>query len=284
MMIFDLKNVNAPSFVQPLKRQENKSMNRKKLIVVGSSGKGGTGKTTISVNLALLFKELGHSVVLCDFDTPYGDVASMLQVSDDRNLSTWLQLPPDLPSNIIDNLLIDTKQGLKVLPSIKTADEEKYVNNEMLAKKIIRNLMEYDVVIIDAAPKFDFLTEEAFMQATDVLMVSDPNLISLNNIYRGIKHVQNKKMDIRKFSLIVNKVHKKLGKNYELYRRMTSLDNIYEIPFESKIQDWQNVGILPATDKKGSKMTKFLTEIADDLYPTIQGSQKGWGIFKWKKA
>ncbi|GIN41419.1 AAA family ATPase [Heyndrickxia oleronia] len=284
-MIFDLKNVNAPSFAQPLKQHVNKSMNRKKLIIVGSSGKGGTGKTTISVNLALFYKSLGHSVVLCDFDTPYGDVASMLQVSDDRNIATWLKLPSDLPSNVINNLLIDTKEGLKVLPSIQRADEEQYVNNEMLAKKIIENLKEFDVVIVDAAPKFDFLTEEAYKQATDIIMVSDPNLISLNNIYRGIQHLKQKKVDVRNISLVVNKVQKKLGQSFEQYRRITSVDNIYEIPYEAKMQEWMNNGIIPMSNKKNSKMIRSLIEIADDVYPTIQSyEQKSWRLFKWKKA
>ncbi|MDX8367188.1 AAA family ATPase [Cytobacillus sp. IB215665] len=286
MMTYDLKNVTAPAFTQPLKTHTTKSMNRKKLIVVGSSGKGGTGKTTISTNLALFYKNLGHSVVLCDFDTPHGDVASMLQVSDNRNIKTWLTVPHDIPTHIQENLLVTTEEGLKVLPSIQSAEEEQLVNNELLAKKIINNLREYDVVIIDAAPKFDYLIEEAYKQATDIILVSDPNTISLNNIYRGYSHLRNKikGLDVRKVTLLVNKVQGKIGKDVGEYRRLTTIDNIYELPFEPKMQLWQNDGIIPIRNKQRSKLSKSIIEIGDYIYPSMNGYGGKKGRVKWKRG
>ena len=53
----------------------------KNLIAVGS-GKGGVGKTTVAVNLALALSQLGHKVGLLDADVYGPNVPLMLGVRD----------------------------------------------------------------------------------------------------------------------------------------------------------------------------------------------------------
>src|SRR5205823_465895 len=50
--------------------------------------KGGIGKTTVATNLALsLVQETSSSVVIADLDLPFGDVAMMLDLHPERNVS-----------------------------------------------------------------------------------------------------------------------------------------------------------------------------------------------------
>src|SRR6266581_1788831 len=53
--------------------------------------KGGIGKTTVATNLALsLAQETTSSVVIADLDLPFGDVAMMLDLHPERDLTTAL--------------------------------------------------------------------------------------------------------------------------------------------------------------------------------------------------
>ncbi|HWO75029.1 MAG TPA: P-loop NTPase [Bacillus sp. (in: firmicutes)] len=289
-MEFNLRDVQAPTFTVPIQpKVKSKAMNYRKVIVVASSGKGGPGKTTTAVNLALHFQQGGYRTVLLDFDTPLGDVASMLRIADDRCLTSWLEVKTVLQPQFVDNMLMETEEGLKVLPSIREADEEKLVNNSDFAKMILENVRHFEVVIVDAAPNFSELTMEACRQATDILMVSDGSQVSLNNIQRGIKHLKKENIEVSKVALMVNKLLKKQTDKQEKYGGLTGIRDVLEVPFEPKMQEWTNQGFYPMIHKKNSKFSQALMEYAEELLPSLadeprkKSKRSLFSVFGWGK-
>ncbi|MDP4087561.1 MAG: AAA family ATPase [Bacillota bacterium] len=285
-MQFNLKEVNPPAFKQPIKlrmKQELKNRNHQKLIVVGSSGKGGTGKTTAAVNLALYYHESGYKTVLLDFDTPHGDVATMLGINDDRCLTSWLDIQRPLSPDYANNMLMETKNGLKVLPSIRNAREDKLADSSKLAQVILESMKHFDIVIVDAAPHFSELTLEAYRQATKILMVSDQSNVSLTNIYRGMKHLREQRIDTSNSTLMVNRVMKKQKDINTKYTRTTTITDVIEVAFEPKMQEWAGQQIFPLVDKLNSKYARQLVEWADEIAPNLfEGVKKRKGFFRRK--
>lgn len=286
--------INQPAIkvdtIVPYQGRVKKAVNgNRKVITVISSGKGGTGKTTSAVNLALHFQQAGYRTSLIDFDTPYGDVASMLRIPDDRCLTHWLSHKSIIPPEMIDDMLMKTEEGLKVLPSIREAEEEKWVNNRAFAENVINSLQHFDVTVIDAAPHFSELTLEACRQATHILMVSDAGQVSLNNIQRGMKHLRKANIESSKVTLMVNKLSKNQFNQENTYAALTSIHDVLEVPFEPKLQEWTNLGLHPMLHKQNSKFAEALFSYADFIIPgsaemsRSKGKRGLFGMLKWRK-
>ena len=69
-------------------------------VVLVASGKGGVGKTTVAVNLALALNRKGRKVALLDADVYGPNVPLMLGIRRTLEAKGWQQFPtdPDLPA------------------------------------------------------------------------------------------------------------------------------------------------------------------------------------------
>src|SRR2546430_8901725 len=78
-----------------------------KNLVAVASGKGGVGKTTVAVNLALALEKLGHKVGLLDADVYGPNVPIMLGTTRSEEHTSELQSQ----SNLVCRLLLEKKKN-----------------------------------------------------------------------------------------------------------------------------------------------------------------------------
>ena len=153
--------------------------------------KGGTGKTTTSVNLAAGLAERGQRVLLIDAD-PQGNVGVSLGVHGERSLYHVLVLgtPPK-------DCIVPVRDGLDVL----TADESLAAAEIFLAGRTARHralkdrlapATEYDVVVLDCSPSLNLLNQNALVYADQILIPVSCDYLSLvgvQQVLRTVKHV-----------------------------------------------------------------------------------------------
>ncbi len=150
--------------------------------------KGGTGKTTTSVNLAAAFGQMGLSVLAIDFD-PQGNMSYSLGFEDCACSINAL-----LVDNVAPDKAILESENFKLIPSdISLADTElALVNAEnrynllksVLSKKTIET---FDYVIIDCPPSMSLLTINALVASDYILIPMQLEVLSLQGLKMILK-------------------------------------------------------------------------------------------------
>ena len=154
-----------------------------KIIAVGS-GKGGVGKTTVAVNLAIALSRLGQRVGLIDADI-YGPNVPLMMGSD--------QSPAVAPGNII---IPNETHGLKTISIgyISPGDKPLVMRGPML-HQIIRQFLqqvqwgELDYLIVDLPPGTGdvVLSLVQTVPLTGSVVVSTPSDVSLQDARKALE-------------------------------------------------------------------------------------------------
>lgn len=133
--------------------------------------KGGVGKTTTSVNLAIGLADRGLKVLLVDMD-PQGNVAHSLKIKTSQN--TIYDLMAD--DMVLDQVIrTDVRTNLDVIPSSNVAfGLENRLAGETLREKIfsrrMRHVQGYDFVIVDTSPAMSLLTVNTLLYVDIVVL------------------------------------------------------------------------------------------------------------------
>ena len=142
-------------------------------VIVITSGKGGVGKTTTTINLSTLLAKKGKKVLLIDAD-PQGNATSGVGAEKDIELSTYDVLVGETE---IEETLEDTMiEGLKVCPSnINLAGAEvelvSMMSREQRLKEKLESVKEeFDYILIDCPPSLGLITLNAFTASDSVLI------------------------------------------------------------------------------------------------------------------
>jgi chromosome partitioning protein len=152
--------------------------------------KGGTGKTTTSVQVAAGLAEKGAKVLLVDTDGQ-GNVATSLALTSERSLYHVIVM-----GLALEQAVIEARPNLDVLPSNETlAAAELYLagqkrRDRVLAQRLEREL--YDYVVVDCSPSLSLMNQNALAFADAVLcpVACDYlSLVGVRQVLRTIKQV-----------------------------------------------------------------------------------------------
>jgi len=182
--------LSAPHAGQP---QGPQPLNGVDSIVAVGSGKGGVGKTTLAVNLALALAKMGHKVGLLDADVYGPNVPLMLGTS-------------TAPKIVGDNRLVPIEVfGLKVISVgfLNPGDKPLIWRGPML-HSIIRQFLgsvewgQLDYLIVDLPPGTGdvALSLVQTVPLTGAIVVSTPSEVSLQDARKAIEMFRQVKVDI----------------------------------------------------------------------------------------
>lgn len=153
--------------------------------------KGGTGKTTTSVNLAAGLADRGHRVLLVDTDSQ-GNVAVSLGAKCDRSLYHVLVM-----GLRVDDAIQTLRPGFDLLPANETlAAAELYLagrqnRDRVLSQRLATVTEAYDYVIVDCSPSLSLMNQNALVLADSVLVPVACDYLSLVGVRQVIKTVKN---------------------------------------------------------------------------------------------
>ncbi len=171
-------------------------------VITVTSGKGGVGKTNITINLAIALSEQGLRVVILDadfglanIDILFGIVPQYTLVDLIRNKKSILEILSDGPKN---TKFISGGSGVEDL--IKMDKEQLVIFVEKMA--LLDKLA--DFIIIDTGAGLSENVMSFIMAADEVLLVTTPEPTSITDAYALIKMVSNRDK-AKKIRVIVNR-------------------------------------------------------------------------------
>jgi pilus assembly protein CpaE len=152
-------------------------------VVTIFSPKGGVGKTTMAVNLALALADKGaRKVCLVDLDLAFGDVAITLQLFPTHTIEHAIGSEDSLDASLLESLVTRHPDSLMVLAAPSHPDVRDRVS-ATLVSRTLRELRElFDFVVVDTAPAFDEQTLTALDETDECVVVATLDVPTLKNV------------------------------------------------------------------------------------------------------
>ncbi|MFH2123612.1 MAG: Mrp/NBP35 family ATP-binding protein [Pseudomonadota bacterium] len=181
-------------------QQENaitRSLGKIKHKVLVMSGKGGVGKSTVSVNLALGLAKRGHQVGLMDVDLHGPDVVRMLNMKGNME-------PPATPDALVPPLKYNDNLKVVSLEYMMKDRDEAIIWRGPLKIQAIRQFVadmdwgELDYLIIDAPPGTgdEPLSVAQTIPNVKAVVVTTPQKVALADVRKSINFCKTVEMEI----------------------------------------------------------------------------------------
>jgi flagellar biosynthesis protein FlhG len=235
---------------------EDKKQHPMRVIAV-TGGKGGIGKTTISVNLAILFAKMRKKVLLFDADLGLANVDVLLGLNPEKNIQDFIA-----GNCSLNDICMNGPHGLKIIPS--TSGFQKMADlSTTESANLIRSFSsltdKIDIMIVDMASGISSQVMDFTHASQDILVVvcNDPS--SLMDSYAVIK-ILHQQYARSRFGIIVNKVRN----SYEGY-------NVFS-RFQATAARFMNVSM------------HFLGHVPQDDYVTIAARDRVAVVDKFPKS
>lgn len=184
-------------------------------IISITGGKGGIGKTTISVNLSTAYAKMGKKVLLLDADLGLANVDLLLGLKPPKNLYDYINGDCEL-----NQICVTGPHGLKIIPAasgIQKMAELNSVESFELIRSFSTLTDDIDVMIVDMASGISSQVIDFTHASQDILVVicNDPS--SLMDSYAVIK-ILYQKYGRDRFGVIVNKA-KNVQEGYDVFSK-----------------------------------------------------------------
>lgn len=201
--------------------KEQSAPRRVARVITVTSGKGGVGKSSVSVNLAIALSRLGNRVIVLDADFGLANVEVMLGIRPQYNLADLMFRGKSL-SDIVtqgpENIgFISGGSGIQELTNL-TRDQIVY-----LIQKLVELDEKADIIIVDTGAGIADSVLEFVAASSEVLLIATPEPTSITDAYALLKTL-NRKTDISLEDTVIKMVANRIDSyddGKELYDKLS---------------------------------------------------------------
>ncbi|MBN2873844.1 MAG: MinD/ParA family protein [Spirochaetales bacterium] len=177
---------------------------KKTRVITVASGKGGVGKTNLSVNLAIAYARIGKRVMVMDADLGLANVNIMLNMIPKYNLYHVIR-----KQKTMKEIILDTEYGIQILAGASGFSKIANLNEEERQNFIteLYALSNVDIIIIDTSAGVSNNVLSFVAAADDAIIITTPEPTAITDAYGIIKiiatEVENLNIGLK---LVVNRV------------------------------------------------------------------------------
>lgn len=244
-------------------------------VIAVTGGKGGVGKTNVSINTAVSLAEQGKRVLVLDADLGLANVDVMLGLRVEKNLSHVLSGECDL-----DDIVIQGPKGIYIIPATSGSQsmvELDQAQHAGLIRAFSEMQLKFDVLIVDTAAGISDMVLSFSRAAQDVVCVVCDEPASITDAYALIK-LLSRDHGVFRFKIVANMV-RSLREGQELFAKLTRVtDRFLDVALELS-------AVIPFDEnvRRAVRKQKLITEVfpqspASLAYRTLASKMSSWPI------
>lgn len=192
-------------------------------VIAVTGGKGGVGKTNVSVNLGIALAELGRRVMLLDGDLGLANIDVVLGMHAKYNLSHVMNGECSL-----EEIIITGPNGMKVVPGasgLQQMAELSPAEHAGLIHAFSELANDVDVLLIDTAAGISDLVVSFSRAAQEQIVVVCDEPASITDAYAIIK-LLNREHGVSRFRILANMV-RTVQEGRDLFNKMCRVSDQY---------------------------------------------------------
>ncbi|MCF6325184.1 MAG: MinD/ParA family protein [Gammaproteobacteria bacterium] len=229
-------------------------------VITVTSGKGGVGKTNISVNMSVALAASGQNVLLMDADLGLANVDVLLGLQPAYNLSHVVN-----GERSLEEVIVTGPEGVRVIPAssgLKNMAELSHVEHAGLIRAFSELSFNPDVLVIDTAAGVSDSVVTFSRASHEVIVVVCDEPASITDAYATIK-LLSRDHGLYRFRIVANMVRSS-QEGIELYKKLVKVTN----RFLDATLDY--MGAVPYDDYLRKAIQKQRSVI--DAYPRSKAS------------
>jgi len=245
-----------------------------------ASAKGGVGKTSVSVNLAAAFAQLGKKVLLIDGAVTTPDVGFHLDVPS-HVMTLYDVLKND---KRIENAIHKHDSGINIIPGHLHAEFDRHFGRQKVEAVIKQLHNSHDVILIDCAAGLGPEAKEMMAASDSMIVVTNPEYPAVMDAAKTIKTA--KFLGVTKLNLVLNRVgrFKKEMNEDEVKEILGDLKVIGKIPEDTNVSSAtrakQPVVIHAPRSRSSNAIKSIAAELAGVSYEEPNTWQRFVGLFR----
>ncbi|MBZ5734306.1 P-loop NTPase [Nocardioides sp. TRM66260-LWL] len=239
---------------------------RRGSVVTVFSPKGGVGKTTVAVNLALALNEGGaRRVCLVDLDLAFGDVAITMQLFPSHSIEHAIGAEDSLDLEQLDALLTRQADSLMVLAAPAHPDVRERVSPHLVTS-VLRTLREgFDHIVVDTAPAFDEQVLAALDETDECVIVATLDVPTLKNVKVALETLDLLGIAADHRHLLLNRADDAVGLSAEKVESILGMRVAARVSSAVEIAASTNTGTPIVVDRPEHQASEALRQLAADL-------------------
>jgi pilus assembly protein CpaE len=236
-------------------------------IVMVYSPKGGTGCTTVAVNLALALNNEDTRVVLVDGNLQFGDVAVFIN---EQGKNTILELAPrvdELEPDVVSDLLIKhDPSGVHVLAAPQRPELAEKVSAEQFSKILQYLRRMYAYVVVDTSPILTDITLSVVDVSDVIVMVTTQEIPAIKNARLFLDLLHTMGVDRERIVFIMNRFDKRIAITPDRVGDNLKQQVAVVIPLDEKVViPSVNRGVPFMLDNKSQPVARGIFSLAESV-------------------
>jgi len=227
---------------------------------------GGSGSSTVAVNVAATLAGKHGSVLLCDLKLTTGDLASLLDVQPTHTLAELCHHATRMDRIILERSLVRHSSGVHLLAPPRSFGDAHLVTTEGVRQTLTLARTFFPYVVVDVDHSFGDEQLQVLKQADSILLVLRLDYTSLRHTQRTLDYFQDHGINAGRVQVVVNRYGQPQEVPAAKAEEALGIKILHFIPDEPKtVNRANNNGVPVVLENQSAKVSRSLLQLAGSI-------------------